>query len=116
MNHYIDVLTKRYAQFAGRARREEYWMFFLFNVIAIVVLGAIDAMIGLGLLGFVYAVAVFIPGLAVTVRRLHDSGRTGWWALIGLVPFIGFVILLIFMVLDSEPGDNAYGPNPKAAA
>ena len=91
-------------------------MFFLFNVIAIVVLGAIDAMIGLGLLGFLYAVAVFIPRLAVTVRRLHDSGRTGWWALIGLVPFIGFVILLIFMVLDSEPGDNAYGPNPKAAA
>ena len=116
MNWYIDVLTKRYAQFAGRARRQEYWMFVLFNVIAAFVLGLIDAMLGLGLLGFIYAVAVFIPSLAVTVRRLHDSGRTGWWVLIGLVPVVGFIILIIFMILDSEPGDNAYGPSPKAAA
>jgi len=116
MNWYTDVLTKRYAQFTGRARRQEYWMFLLFNVIIAVVIGFVDAVIGWGVLGFLYTLAVLIPGIAVTVRRLHDTGRTGWWILIGFVPLIGFIILIIFMVLDSKPGENPYGPNPKALA
>ena len=119
MNWYLEVL-KKYAVFDGRARRKEYWMFFLINVVISVVLGAIDVLLGtfsqtgVGVLQSLYSLAVLIPSIAVTVRRLHDTGRTGWWILIGLIPFIGGIILLIFMVLDSEPGTNQYGPNPKA--
>ena len=122
MNWYIQVL-KKYAVFSGRARRKEYWYFFLFNCIFSIVLSIIDGLIGtfsaesgMGILTTIYSLAVLIPGIAVTVRRLHDISRTGWWLLIGLIPFIGAIVLLIFMVLDSKPGDNQYGPNPKAAA
>ena len=116
MNWYLEVL-KKYAEFNGRARRKEYWMFFLFNVIISIVLGVIEAMVGgPGIVGGLYALAVLLPALGVTVRRLHDTGRTGWWILVGLIPFIGFIVLLVFMVLDSHPGDNEYGPNPKGAA
>src|SRR3954447_9172658 len=120
MSWYLEVL-KKYAVFSGRARRKEYWMFFLINLIISVVLIAIDNLIGtfraqagVGLLQGIYSLAVLIPSLAVTVRRLHDTGRTGWWILIGLIPVIGGIVLLIFMVLDSEPGANQYGPSPKA--
>jgi uncharacterized membrane protein YhaH (DUF805 family) len=120
MSWYLEVL-KKYAVFSGRARRKEYWMFFLINLIISVVLIAIDSLIGtfspqarVGLLQSIYSLAVLIPSLAVTVRRLHDTGRTGWWILIGLIPVIGGIVLLIFMLLDSEPGSNEYGPNPKA--
>ena len=120
MNWYLEVL-KKYAVFSGRARRKEYWMFFLFNLIITLVLALIDSLMGtfspqagLGLLSGLYSLAVLIPSIAVTVRRLHDTGRSGWWILIGLIPFIGGIVLLIFMVLDSEPGANQYGPNPKA--
>jgi uncharacterized membrane protein YhaH (DUF805 family) len=119
MSWYLEVL-KKYAVFEGRARRKEYWMFVLFNIIIIVVLALIDYLTGtfspragVGLLGGLYSLAVLIPSLAVTVRRLHDIERTGWWILIGLIPVIGNIVLLIFMVLDSEPGTNEYGPNPK---
>jgi uncharacterized membrane protein YhaH (DUF805 family) len=119
MSWYLEVL-KKYAVFDGRARRMEYWMFILFNIIITVVLALIDYLTGtfspragVGLLGGLYALAVLIPSLAVTVRRLHDIGRTGWWILIGLIPVIGGIVLLIFMVLDSESGPNEYGPNPK---
>jgi uncharacterized membrane protein YhaH (DUF805 family) len=115
MDWYVKVM-KQYVDFRGRARRKEYWMFVLINLLIAIAIGIVDAMIGFGILGFVYAVAVFLPSIAVTVRRLHDSGRTGWWILIGLVPFVGILVILVFMVLDSQPGDNAYGPNPKAAA
>ena len=119
MNWYLEVL-KKYAVFDGRARRMEYWMFILFNLIISVVLVIIDSLIGtiirqagFGLLQGLYDLAVLIPSIAVTVRRLHDTGRTGWWILIGLIPVIGGIVLLIFMLLDSEPGENQYGPNPK---
>jgi uncharacterized membrane protein YhaH (DUF805 family) len=121
MNWYLEAL-KKYAVFSGRARRTEYWMFILFNIIITVVLALIDILTGtfspqagVGLLGGLYALAVLIPSIAVTVRRLHDTGRSGWWILIGLVPVIGTIVLLIFMVQDSQPGENQYGPNPKAA-
>ena len=119
MSWYLEVL-KKYAVFSGRARRMEYWMFILVNIIISVVLVIIDSLIGtiirqggFGLLQGLYSLAVLIPTLAVTVRRLHDTGRTGWWILIGLIPVIGNIVLLIFLVLDSEPGANEYGPNPK---
>ena len=114
MNWYLAVM-KKYAEFQGRASRQEYWMFFLINVLIALALGVIDAIIGIGFLGGLYTLAVLIPSLAVGARRLHDTGRTGWWLLVGLVPVIGVIILIVLLVLDSEPGDNQYGPNPKAA-
>ena len=121
MSWYLEVL-KKYAVFSGRARRMEYWMFILFNIIITVVLALIDSLIGtfspqagVGLLGGLYALAVLIPSLAVTIRRLHDTGRSGWWIFISLIPVIGGIVLLIFMLLDSQPGENRYGANPKAA-
>jgi len=122
MNWYLEVL-KKYAVFSGRARRKEYWFFILFNIIISLALGAIDGLMGsynesagVGLLGGIYSLAVLIPGIAVTVRRLHDTGRSGWWFLIVLVPVIGALVLLVFMVLDSKPGQNQYGANPKQVA
>jgi len=122
MNWYLAVL-KKYAVFSGRARRKEYWFFVLFNIIISIVLAFVDNAIGtydaqneIGLLGGIYALAVLIPGIAVSVRRLHDTGRSGWWLLLVLIPVIGAIVVLIFMVLDSKPGENEYGPNPKEAA
>jgi len=121
MNWYLEVL-KKYAAFSGRARRKEYWYFFLFNIIIHIVLAVIDSITGsfsleagMGLLGGIYALAVLIPGVAVTVRRLHDTERSGWWFLIALVPLIGAIVLLVFLVQDSKPGQNQYGANPKEA-
>jgi uncharacterized membrane protein YhaH (DUF805 family) len=113
MNWYLDVL-KKYAKFDGRARRKEYWMFVLFNVLIAFGLGIIEALIGTGgFLGAVYALAVFIPNLAVAVRRLHDTGRSGWFLLIGLIPLVGVIVLIVFFVQDSQPGSNKWGPSPK---
>jgi uncharacterized membrane protein YhaH (DUF805 family) len=121
MNWYIGVL-KKYAVFDGRARRKEYWFFFLFTIIVSVILAIIDNLTGtysaqahIGLLGGLYALGTLLPGIGVTIRRLHDTGRTGWWILIAFVPIVGGIILLIFMVLDGNPGENKYGPDPKAA-
>lgn len=122
MNDYLNVLRNHYADFRGRARRREYWMFTLVNAIIAFVLGLIDGVMGLnlgdgsqpvGLLGLIYSLVVLVPGLAVSVRRLHDTGRSGWWLLIGLIPFVGAIVLLIFTVSDSQPGPNRWGPNPK---
>ncbi|ADB33652.1 protein of unknown function DUF805 [Kribbella flavida DSM 17836] len=120
MQWYVDVL-KKYAVFSGRARRKEYWMFTLVSVAVSVVLYALDRVIGTdygnnsGLLSGIYSVAVLIPALAVTWRRLHDTDRRGWWILIGLLPVIGTIALIVILALDSTPGDNRFGPNPKAA-
>ena len=121
MSWYLEAL-KKYAVFGGRSRRKEYWYFVLFNIIVGVVLAAIDALLGtfssssnIGLLSGIYSLAVLIPTLAVTVRRLHDIDRTGWWILIGLVPLIGGIVLLVFALLGSTPGSTRYGPNPKGA-
>ena len=121
MNWYIEVL-KKYTEFSGRARRKEYWYFVLFNVIVTVILTMLDSILGLmstdtgyGVLSGIYSLAVLLPALGVAIRRLHDIGRTGWWILIGFVPLIGLIVLIIFFVKDSQPGENQYGPNPKAA-
>jgi uncharacterized membrane protein YhaH (DUF805 family) len=112
VNWYIGVL-KKYATFSGRARRQEFWMFALINFVIMVILSALDMALGIGLLSGLYALGVLLPSLAVGARRLHDTGRTGWWQLIGLIPLIGLLVLIIFFVMDSHPGDNQYGPNPK---
>jgi uncharacterized membrane protein YhaH (DUF805 family) len=122
LSWYLEAL-KKYAVFSGRSRRMEYWYFVLFNIIVSIVLGAIDGLLlgtldsgmGVGLLSGIYSLAVLIPTLAVTVRRLHDIDRSGWWILIGLVPLIGAIVLLVFALLEGTPGDNQYGPNPKGA-
>lgn len=120
MNWYFEVL-KKYAVFAGRARRKEYWFFALFNFIFAFVLGFIDMMTGtfsvgagLGLLGGLYTLAVFVPGISVTVRRLHDTDRSGWWFWIVLIPFIGWVWIFVLLVLDGTTDQNEYGSDPKA--
>ncbi len=122
MNWYLEVL-KKYAVFGGRSRRKEYWYFFLFNILISIVLMIIDGLTGtlsleagMGLLGGIYTLAVLIPGIAVTVRRLHDTNHSGWWLLIVLVPLIGAIVMLVFMVKDSQPGENQHGPSPKATA
>ena len=121
MDWYIDA-WKNYVNFQGRARRKAFWMFALFNIIAIVVLTFVEGFIGLrgesgyGILSGLYSLAVILPALALAVRRLHDTGRTGWWILIGLIPLVGPIVLLVFYVQDSQPGANQYGPNPKEFA
>ena len=121
MNWYLDVL-KKYAVFEGRSRRKEYWMFVLFNIIISIVLSIVDgitgtfsAMAGLGLLSGIYSLAVLIPSLAVSVRRLHDTSRSGWWLFIALIPLVGAIVLLVFMAQDGKPEQNQYGANPKEA-
>ncbi|MBF0136107.1 MAG: DUF805 domain-containing protein [Magnetococcales bacterium] len=121
MNWYLTCL-KKYATFSGRARRKEYWYFTLFNIIIMFLLMAADMTTGsfnheagMGLLGGVYTLATFLPSLAVSVRRLHDTNRSGWWLLIVLIPLLGAIALIIFMVLDGKPGQNQYGDNPKEA-
>ena len=118
MNWYVEALRK-YAVFSGRARRKEYWFFILFNILIAAGLTLIDTFVGtydtlrgVGLLSGLYSLGMLLPSLAVGVRRLHDIGRTGWWLLIGIVPLIGPIVLLVFAVLESQPGDNQYGPNP----
>ncbi|MFC9796855.1 DUF805 domain-containing protein [Streptomyces sp. NPDC057695] len=114
MNWYLDVI-KKYAVFSGRARRKEFWMFQLFNFIISIVLVAIGTAIDFSLLSTIYSLAVLLPSLGVTIRRLHDTGRSGWWILIGLVPIVGFIVLIVFTASEGEQQQNAHGPNPKLA-
>jgi uncharacterized membrane protein YhaH (DUF805 family) len=121
MNWYLGVL-KQYAVFSGRARRSEYWFFVLFSALISIVLVIIDSVTGtrslragLGLLSGIYSLAVFVPSLAVAIRRLHDTSRSGWWLLISLVPFVGTIILIVFLASDGKPENNEYGVNPKLA-
>ncbi|HLP43839.1 MAG TPA: DUF805 domain-containing protein [Candidatus Nanoarchaeia archaeon] len=111
-NYYLDV-WKKYAVFSGRSRRREYWYFVLFNFIVALVVGIIASSLRLHFLSTIYNLAVLVPCLAVSVRRLHDTDRSGWWLLIGLIPLIGTIILIVFAVQDSTPGANRFGPNPK---
>jgi len=115
MHWYGEVLQK-YAVFNGRARRSEFWWFTLINAIVGAALGLIDTVIfgvNYGILSGLYGLAVLIPTIAVAVRRLHDTNRSGWWLLIGLIPLFGFIVLLIFYFQNSTPGSNRFGDNPK---
>ena len=115
----VKICLNKYVDFTGRARRSEYWWFFLFNVLVSIVASIIDAIIGtrsgnFGVVEGIASLALLLPTLAVGARRLHDTSRSGWWLLIGLIPCIGTIVLIVFFVQDSHP-DNPYGPSPKAA-
>ena len=118
MNWYLLAL-KKYADFKGRSRRSEYWYFVLFNILAVMAIamisGILSSIIGDAAFGLtaIYYIGIIIPSLAVAVRRLHDTGRSGWWYLIGLIPIIGGIVLIVFFCEDSKPGSNQWGPNPK---
>ena len=120
MNWYLQAL-KNYAIFSGRARRSEFWFFVLFYFIGIFITFFLDGMLGtfneeagLGLFSGVFLLGHIIPSISVSVRRLHDINKSGWWYLLNLVPLIGPLVLLFFAILDSTP-DNEYGSNPKLA-
>lgn len=120
MHWYLGVL-KNFSDFYSRARRTEYWVFTGISLLITLVLGLTDTIMGLDPSNFLtlsglYGLIVLIPSLAVTVRRLHDIGRTGWWVLICLVPCLGLIVLLVFMCTDSQPGRNMYGENPKGVS
>ncbi len=121
MNWWLAAV-KKYAVFSGRARRKEYWYYVLFNFIIAFVWGMFAGVVG-AMAGWsqttleefanVPTLALLLPSLAVAVRRLHDTGRSGWWLLLAFVPIIGAIILIVWYCQDSEPGTNQYGPNPK---
>lgn len=127
MNWYLEVIKNNYANFSGRARRKEYWMFTLVNTIIITVLYAIvissidmntGEMSGLGsivgiILG-IYSLAIIVPSLAVTIRRFHDQDKSGWMFLLAFIPAVGGLIVFVFMCLEGTKGDNRFGPDPKA--
>ncbi|MBE4909647.1 DUF805 domain-containing protein [Bacillus luteolus] len=113
MSWFLKAI-KNYAVFRGRARRTEYWMFVLVSAIFAFVIAFIEPFLGIEpILSGIYSLFLLLPSLSVTVRRLHDTGRSGWWILISLIPLIGAIVLFVFTVLDSEPGENKYGPSPK---
>ena len=119
MDWYFEVLRK-YSVFEGRARRTEYWFFVLFNTLIQIGLVVLDVIAGtfrvdngVGLLSGIYSLAVLVPSFAVLARRLHDTDRSGWGILIGIVPLLGAIVLLIFALFEGDPGENRFGASPK---
>lgn len=119
MNWYLQVL-KKYADFNGRARRKEYWMFVLFNLIFAIAAMVIDSVIGLtvpslpyGYIYLLYTLVTLVPSIAVAVRRLHDLGKSGWFLLIALIPIVGAIWLIVLFATEGVRGDNQYGSDPK---
>ena len=120
MSWYFNAITN-YVNFKGRERRRAYWMFVLVNVIITIVISCIDVIfIGIddgffqnGVLSTIYSIFIFLPSLSLTVRRLHDTGRCGWWVLLYFIPIVGWIIMLVFLCTDSYGGENQYGPCPK---
>lgn len=103
---------ENYANFNGRSSRSAYWYWFLFAVLAGIAANIIDLGVGAPIVSIIVALGLLLPNLAVGVRRLHDTGRSGWWILIGLIPLIGFIVLIVFYVQESDQGPNEYGPPP----
>jgi uncharacterized membrane protein YhaH (DUF805 family) len=135
MHYFIDAIKHKYAEFSGRATRSEFWYFVLFNAIFSIVASILDGIFfnfhgsyyyhgygygfhhgmqhSWGVIRPLYTLAVLVPGLAVAARRLQDTGRSGWFLLLALVPIVGWIILLVWYLQNSNPGLNKYGPNPK---
>jgi uncharacterized membrane protein YhaH (DUF805 family) len=119
---WATLPLKRYAEFTGRSRRKEYWMFVLLSIGIYIVASILDGIAGLnrtiagtyGPITLLVALGLLVPTLAVSIRRLHDSDRSGWWLLLGLVPLVGEIIVLVFMVLKGTRGANRFGADPKA--
>jgi uncharacterized membrane protein YhaH (DUF805 family) len=101
-----------YTKFDGRASRPMYWWWVLFAIIAAVAANIVDAIIGAPIFSVIVGLGLLLPGLSVSIRRLHDTNRTGWWILIGLIPLIGAIILIVFYVQEGDAGENQYGPPP----
>jgi uncharacterized membrane protein YhaH (DUF805 family) len=115
----VRTCLSKYVDFSGRARRSEYWYFALFGFLVGIATSILDAVLGTsydtgsgGLINTVGSLALFLPSLAVGVRRLHDTDRSGWWILIGIIPIVGWILIIVWFCTDSKP-DNTYGPNPK---
>ena len=115
----VSSVFSKYATFSGRARRSEYWYFALFYALVdLVIVGVLGAVLGTDskiytIINGIFGLAMLLPNLSVTARRLHDIGKSGWWMLIELVPIVGVILMIVWCAKDSEPGDNEYGPNPK---
>lgn len=117
MEWYLKVVRDNYANFQGRARRQEYWMYALINLIIVIILSMFDTLLfssGNNFISGIYSLAVLLPGIAVSVRRLHDTDRSGWWLLLTFIPIVGVIILLIFMCVEGDHVNNRFGSNPKA--
>ncbi|MCM2679883.1 DUF805 domain-containing protein [Echinimonas agarilytica] len=112
MDYFVDALRK-FAVFSGRERRKSYWMFVLFYLIFYIVAALIDQMIGGMTISTIFTLLLLVPSISISARRLHDTGRTGWWQLIGLIPLVGMLVLIFFYCQDSDDGANDYGANPK---
>lgn len=110
---WMLMAWRKYADFSGRARRKEYWMYILGYVIVSVVLAIIGSILSTSLLGYAFMLVALVPSIAVGIRRLHDTERSGWWMLLGLIP-LGGLVLLVFFVMEGTRGNNAFGPDPKA--
>ncbi len=113
MEYFIGAL-KKYADFKGRARRKEYWMFTLIYVILYAVLTGVGIAAGLEFLTVIFALGMLVPSISIGARRLHDTGRSGWWQLLNLIPLLGSIVLIVFLTQDSHENNN-YGENPKLA-
>ena len=120
---WFILAVKKYATFSGRSSRSEYWYFWLFFFLFLFAAGVVDGILGgmrtassMGVAAAVVALALLVPAFAVAARRLHDIGKSGWWQLISFIPIAGPILLLVWFVKDSEPGANAYGPNPKGGS
>ncbi len=113
MEYFLGAF-KKYGDFTGRATRQEYWMYILIYILIYIALVVIDGLMGVPLLSLLFLLACFIPNISIAARRLHDTGRSGWWQLIGIIPLIGLVVMLIFLTQDSHD-QNEYGPDPKLA-
>lgn len=117
MQEYLAVLKKKYVAFNGRAGRREYWMFTLVSIIVTVILIVVDSILGTesggyGLFSSLYGLAVFLPSLGVTFRRLHDINSSGWWILVSLIPVVGWIWFIVLLASKGTEGDNNYGPVP----
>ncbi len=122
-DYFLNVIKQHYVDFAGRASRSQFWYFTLFSFLISLAISVVTGIIGsvlntgiFSLLGVLYSLAIIVPSVCLGIRRLHDTGKSGWWYLISLVPFVGFIILIVFWVMDSEADRNQYGPNPKRGA
>ncbi|MDR2789751.1 MAG: DUF805 domain-containing protein [Campylobacteraceae bacterium] len=116
--YFVDAVKNHYVDFNGRARRKAFGFFTLVDIIISIILAIIDNIvfvniIGIPLLGAIFILAILLPSIAISVRRLHDIGQSGWFALLWLVPIVDLVLLIVLLAADGERGENKYGANPK---